>query len=164
MQQKLIIITGTPSIGKTVTADCLFNMLTNSAHLDGDWLWNVNPFSLNDPRLRNGDKSMSFALTTYLKSKFDYVIFSSCILVEKDIRDNIIADIDYEDYTILGFHLDCSDETLSNRHYGQGCTNEPSFEWLRDPPCPGDIVINTDNKTIEEVGEEIYDVIISQGE
>ena len=71
MNQKLIIITGSPCVGKTSVAECLFESYENSAYFDGDWAWCVNPFSIDDPRLRNGDKTMSFALSTYLNSNFD---------------------------------------------------------------------------------------------
>ena len=156
MRQQLILITGTPSIGKTTTADSLFKLLNNSAHLDGDWLWNVKPFSLEDPRLRNGDRSMSFALSTYLKSAFNYVIFSSCILVDKEIRRKIIADINYSDFEAIGFWLVCSPETLKSRHYDHGSITEPAYDWLKLKPHPNDIVINTDDKDIEEVSKEIW--------
>lgn len=74
-KQKLIIISGSPCVGKTAVADKLFQSYNNSAYCDGDWCWCVNPFSLSDPRLRNGDKSMSFIISNYLNSGFDYVIF-----------------------------------------------------------------------------------------
>ena len=61
--------------------DSLFESYENSAHFDGDWAWRVNPFSISDPRLRNGDKTMSFALSTYLNSNFDYVVFSSVVAI-----------------------------------------------------------------------------------
>ncbi len=162
MNQLLVIISGTPSIGKTTTAASLLKMFENSAHLDGDWLWNVNPFSLDDPRLRDGDKSMSFALSTYLKSKFDYVIFSSCITVDTNIRKDIINDIDYQNYKILGFTLICSKETLAERHYGQNLTYEPPYSWLEEEPHPGDVVINTDGMGVEEVCREIQSYIINR--
>lgn len=73
--QKLIIISGSPCVGKTTVTDMLFQSYENSAFLDGDWCWCVNPFSMQDPRLRNGDKNMSFILSNYLNSKFDYVFF-----------------------------------------------------------------------------------------
>lgn len=65
LKQKLIIITGSPCVGKTAVAESLFELYENSAYFDGDWAWCVNPFSIADPRLRNGDKTMSFALSTY---------------------------------------------------------------------------------------------------
>lgn len=74
-QKKLIIITGSPCVGKTTVAEQLFESYENSAFFDGDWAWCVHPFSLTDPRLRNGDKTASFALSVYLNSGFDYVFF-----------------------------------------------------------------------------------------
>ena len=74
-KQKLIIIAGSPCVGKTTVTQKLFTSYENSAYFDGDWAWYVNPFSVDDPRLRNGDKTMSFALSTYLNSGFDYVFF-----------------------------------------------------------------------------------------
>lgn len=164
MKQKLIIITGSPSIGKTTTAEKVFRMFENSAYCDGDWLWHVNPFSLEDPRLRNGDKNMSFVLTTYLKSKFDYVFFSSVVATDTKIRKNIISDIDYEDYDLLGFTLTCSRETLAKRYWGMGEKGEPPYRWLELEPYPGDIAINTDDKSVDDVSREIYLHITGKGE
>ena len=89
-KQKLIIITGSPCVGKTAVAENLFEAYENCAYFDGDWAWCVNPFSVADPRLRNGDKTMSFALSTYLKSDFDYVIFSSVVVIGGAIRKAIL--------------------------------------------------------------------------
>ena len=58
-KQKLIIIAGSPCVGKTTETQKLFTSYENSAYFDGDWAWCVNPFSVDDPRLRNGDKTMS---------------------------------------------------------------------------------------------------------
>ena len=82
---------------------------------DGDWAWCVNPFSLEDPRLRNGDKTMSFALSTYLNSNFDYVFFSSVVVVGKTVRKAILKDVTAKDYSVLSFTLTCSEETLLER-------------------------------------------------
>lgn len=111
-KQKLIIICGSPCVGKTTVADRLFQSYENSAYLDGDWCWCVNPFSINDPRLRNGDKNMSYVLSTYLNSAFDYVIFSSVVAIGDPIRREIVNAITAEDYEVIGFTLTCSEETL----------------------------------------------------
>jgi len=34
-----------------------------------------------------------------------------------------------------------------------------SFEWLRPESHPGDFVINTDNKTVEKIVDEISGII-----
>ncbi len=159
LKQKLIIITGSPCVGKTAVAESLFESYKNSAHFDGDWAWRVNPFSIADPRLRNGDKTMSFALSTYLNSNFDYVIFSSVVVIGEAIREAILKDITAKDYTTIAFTLKCSEETLIERHKNRGDTNEVSLQWLRMQPHLGDYIINTDHKTIAQVADEIESII-----
>ena len=78
-KQRLIIISGSPCVGKTTVATALFESYENSAYCDGDWVWCVNPFSIDDPRLRCGDKNMSFVISTYLNAHFDTVILSTVV-------------------------------------------------------------------------------------
>ena len=158
-KQKLIIITGSPCVGKTSVAEKLFESYENCAYFDGDWAWCVNPFSVDDPRLRNGDKTMSFALSVYLNSHFDYVIFSSVVVIGGEIREAILEDINAADYTIIAFTLKCSEETLIERHRNRGDDNEISFAWLEMDPSPGDNVINTDDKTIPQIVDEIRSIV-----
>lgn len=158
-EQKLIIITGSPCVGKTAVAEKLFESYENSAYFDGDWAWCVNPFYIADPRLRNGDKTMSFALSTYLNSNFSYVIFSSVVVIGEDIRTSILKDITAKDYTVIAFTLKCSEKTLIERHKSRGDNNEVSFQWLIMEPHHGDYVINTDNKTALQIADEIKYII-----
>ena len=97
MKKKLILISGSPCVGKTAVGEKLFESYDNSAYLDGDWCWCVHPFSVTDSRLRNGDKG------------------------------------------------------------------ETNYFWLHLPPCPGDIVIDTDNKSIRDVVKEMKKQIDSAG-
>jgi len=158
-KQKLIIITGSPCVGKTTVADPLFESYENSAHCDGDWLWRVNPFSIQDPRLRNGDKNMSFVLSTYLNSNFDYVIFSSVVVIGEKIRKAILDDITAKDYEVVAFTLKCSEETLAERHKNRGDDNEVMFDWLRMKPHHGDYIIDTDGKSVEQIVLEMRTII-----
>lgn len=158
-RQKLIIITGSPCVGKTTVTEKLFESYENSAFFDGDWAWCVNPFSVDDPRLRNGDKTMSFALSTYLNSSFDYVFFSSVVVVDPVIREAILKDITAKDYRVIGITLTCSEETLLERHKKRGDENECSFFFLHLKPHEGDHVINTDNKDVQQIVEEMKRII-----
>ena len=155
MKQKLILITGSPCVGKTTVAKRLFETCEDSAYFDGDWAWCVNPFSLSDPRLRNGDKTMSFALSNYLRSGFAYVIFSSVVIIGAEIREAILRDIDADGYTTVAFTLTCSEATLAERHRRRGDRTSLSYQWLRMPPCPGDRVLDTDGKTPAQLAAEI---------
>lgn len=82
MSKKLILISGSPCVGKTAVGMRLFESYDNSAYLDGDWCWCVHPFSVTDSRLRNGDRSMAFILSNYLDSDFAYVFFTSVVLTD----------------------------------------------------------------------------------
>ena len=59
------------------------------------------------------------------------------------------------DYEILAFTLTCSEETLKKRHDRRGDRGETNYYWLHLPPCPGDIVIDTDNNPLREVVNEM---------
>ncbi len=160
MKQKLILITGSPCVGKTTVTDLLFQSYDNSAFFDGDWAWCVNPFSVTDPRLRNGDKVMSFALSNYLHSRFDYVFFSSVVILAEDgIRANILRDITAKGVQVIAFTLKCTEETLARRHRQRGDKGEVLYHWLRMPPYPGDHVIWTDDKTPGEIVQEMRRII-----
>jgi len=153
--KKLILLSGSPCVGKTTVGQYLFEQYSNSAYLDGDWCWCVNPFSVEDKRLRNGDKSMSFVLSNYLQSEFEYVFFTSVVLTDCEIRENILKDITADDYEVLGFTLTCSEETLVKRHDERGDEGDTNFFWLHLPPYPTDIVIHTDNKSVPEIAREM---------
>ena len=104
MNKKLILISGSPCVGKTAVGTRLFESYGNSAYLDGDWCWCVHPFSVTDSRLRNGDKSMSFVLSNYLDSDFEYVFFTSVVLTDPIIRENILKGITAKDYETIPLH------------------------------------------------------------
>ena len=155
MRKKLILISGSPCVGKTAVGTRLFASYDNSAYLDGDWCWCVHPFSVEDSRLRNGDRSMSFVLSNYLNSDFEYVFFSSVVLTSPRIREGILRGITARSFETIGFTLTCSEETLKKRHDKRGDPGETNYSWLRLPPYPGDIVINTDDKSIREIVREM---------
>ena len=159
MKQKLIIITGSPCVGKTTVADELFQMFDNSAFFDSDWAWCVNPFSLSDPRFHNGDKTSSFALSNYLNSGFDYVVFSSAVVIGYGAREAILSDITANDYVTIAFTLKCSEATLIERHRKREGDTEVIFDWLRMEPHDGDHVINTDGTTPKEIAAEMKSII-----
>lgn len=104
---------------------------------------------------------MSFALSTYLNSSFDYVFFSSVVVVDKTIREAISKDITAKDYSVVGITLTCSEETLRERHKKRGDQNECSFFWLHLKPYEGDYVIDTDNKSVQQIVDEIKAIVDS---
>ena len=83
------------------------------------------------------------------------MFFASVVLTDPTIRESILKGITAKDYETVAFTLTCSEETLKKRHDKRGDKGETNYYWLRLPPCPGDIVIDTDNKRIREVVKEM---------
>ena len=156
--KKLILISGGPCVGKSTIGRKIFEHYVNSAYCDGDWCWCVNPDSIRDNRLRNGDRNMAFLLSTYLNSGYEYVVFSSVVLTDPDARENILRNIDADDYEVLSYQLVCSEDTLKGRHDARG-DEDVSFFWLQLPPYPGEVVIDTDGKTPAKICREICKLI-----
>ena len=160
MKQKLILIAGSPCVVKSAVGDRLLESYDNCAFFDGDWAWCIHPFSVKDPRLRRGDKIMSFALSTHLDSGFDYVIFPSVVIIGAEIRRRILEDIVTErEFITIPFTLKCSEETLQKRYEKRGGTGKVDLQWLKAEPLPGDFAIDTDGKSIDQVAAEMRGII-----
>ncbi|MBP5167783.1 MAG: hypothetical protein ILP14_01075, partial [Oscillospiraceae bacterium] len=81
--------------------------------------------------------------------------FTSVVLTDPMIRERILKGITTKNYEVISFVLTCSEETLKKRHDRRGDQGETNYYWLHLPPCPGDIVINTDNKYVRDIVREM---------
>ena len=160
MRQILILISGEAWTGKSTISKILYTKLNNSAWLDGDDVWRVNPWDLNDARLRNSDLNMSFVIENYLKSKFEYIILSSIVLCVKEIKERIINLIDYQDFNQLHFTLICNEIELKRRAKIRDNNTCPSFLFLeKSMNIEDSIKIDTTNKLKEDTVNEIIEII-----
>ena len=82
-------------------------------------------------------------------------VCTSVVLTDERIREGILSGITAGGYVTIGFTLTCAEETLKKRHDKRGDKGETDYRWLRLPPYPGDIVIDTDDKSIREVVKEM---------
>ena len=156
---KLILIGGEAWTGKTTCAEILFCRLHNSAWLDGDDVWRVNPWSLDDPRLRTSDVNMAFVLQTYLQSKFDYVIFSSIVLCDPGITQRILNMIEGVEYELLSFTLVCDAATLRSRARQRDNNTSPDFLLLHRSMELDTIKIDAANRAPEDVVDDIITIV-----
>jgi len=160
LKPKLILIGGEAWTGKSTCAELLFKHLDNSAWLDGDDVWRVNPWSLDDPRLRTSDINMAFVIQTYLQSKFDYVLLSSIVLSVPSITTGILERIHGVEYDLLSFTLICDEATLMERARQRDDNANPSFLLLEEAKnLVNTIKIDTANKKPEEIVDEMLAVI-----
>lgn len=160
MKPKLILIGGEAWTGKTTCARNLFERLYNSAWLDGDDVWRVNPWSLDDPRLRISDINMAFVLQTYLQSEFDYIIFSSIVLCDQSITNGILGRIRGIEFDQVSFTLMTDEDTLVKRAKQRDGEITPQFILLeRARSLSSTIKIDTFNRTPEDIVAEMLFVI-----
>jgi cytidylate kinase len=155
----LVMIGGPPWVGKTACAREVFEGLDNSAWLDGDDVWRVNPFSIQDPRLRNSDANMSFVLQTYLRSTFDYVVFSSVVLTDQPITSGILNAIGVPEYDIIFFMLICSSEALQSRSVERDGITSPDPRFDIAARARDAIQIDTSDMTQADVAARILSLV-----
>jgi hypothetical protein len=160
MKSKLIFIGGEAWTGKSTCAKMLFERLDNSAWLDGDDVWRVNPWSLDDPRLRTSDINMAFVLQTYLRSGFDYVILSSIVLSDPSIAAGILARISGVEFDLISFTLVCAESALVERAKQRDGVSAPRFTLLAQTRAlTHTIHIDTTDRSPEEIAAEMLRVI-----
>ena len=160
MKSKLILIGGEAWTGKSTCAELLFKQLDNSAWLDGDDVWRVNPWKVDDPRLRKSDINMAFVLQTYLQSKFEYVILSSIVLSVPAITERILQRIKDAEYELVSFTLLCDELTLTKRAKERDNNQTPKFTLLQQTrKLDNTYKIETANQSPEEVVNTMLTVI-----
>jgi broad-specificity NMP kinase len=160
MKSKLIFIGGEAWTGKSTCAEILFKRLNNSAWLDGDDVWRVNPWSVDDQRLRTGDLNMAFVLQTYLCSNFDYVILTSIVLSVPSITAGILQRIQGVEYDLVSITLMCDEQTLTERARARDNNQTPQFTLLEQTKdLPNTIRVETANRSPEDVAAEMFAIV-----
>ncbi|MCK9558313.1 MAG: AAA family ATPase [Candidatus Cloacimonetes bacterium] len=110
----LILIGGAPGVGKTTLAASLNQVLPSSVWLDGDDLWRMDPFIVNDATKKMVLRHISYVLSSLLREDFQYVIFS-WVMHEKSIRKQVLSSLDTDCYRLINICLTCSDRELLKR-------------------------------------------------
>ncbi|SFC18208.1 AAA family ATPase [Clostridium uliginosum] len=115
MIKKFIIINGTMGVGKTSICENLHKTLPNSAWLDGDWCWMINPFTVNEENKEMVIKNITYILNNFLmNSSLEYVIFNW--VIDSDYIMNLILDnMQTKSFNIYKITLTCSKDELIKR-------------------------------------------------
>lgn len=158
MRPKLIFITGAPGIGKTTVARGLFDRLSGCVWLDGDDVWRMNPFTVNDSTKSMVDSNIRCVLRNFLTTGFPYVILS-WVMHRQDIIDKILKGLEGLEYELFVFTLVCDDVTLRTRlesdqfrrHVG-----ELPFVRLRESRALGTTMVDTARMQPNEVVDVLF--------
>lgn len=150
-------------VGKSAVSKELFSMLPNSAYLDGDWAWMINPFTVTDETKAIVMENCTHLLNSYIGCSFvETVIFSWAIPLNSmvfEIYDGIISkNIEIKVFTLMAnaqtlearlerdIVVGKREESIIKRSLGY----LPYFE-----ENIGDFKIDTNGKTPREIADEI---------
>jgi len=116
---KLIIINGAPGVGKSTIGNVIFSRLHNSAFLDGDDVWRINPFEVTDRTRSIVERNIAFVLRNYIEASYEYVILV-WVLHQQSIIDHLLGNLDDLKFKVYIFTLICDEEILLERLRQQG--------------------------------------------
>jgi len=113
--KKLYLIGGTMGVGKTTTCRILRDMLPKSVFLDGDWCWNMHPFTVNDETKAMVMENIAFMLNNFITcSEIENIVFC-WVMDDMGIIDEIKARLRLGGCRLIPISLVCSPEALEER-------------------------------------------------
>lgn len=122
----LILIGGAPGVGKSTVAELLYQHLENSVWLDGDDLWRMHPFCVNDQTKLMVLDNIGFVLGSFLKASFQYVILS-WVMHEPQIVDAILDRLIDCEFNLVHCTLGCPDSVLLKRIANASRERDPNL-------------------------------------
>lgn len=166
MEKNLVIINGVMGVGKTAISKNLYKKLDNSFWLDGDNCWTMNPFEVTEENKVMVIDNIVYLLNNFIKnSKSKYIIFNWVIHTD-EIMENILSKLDTSILEIYKITLMCSREKLIKRikeDIKLGVRDEENINRSLDRldlyNKMKTIKIDTSNKSIEQITQEIKDLI-----
>ncbi len=113
--KNLYLIGGTMGVGKTTVCQLMKRRLSNCVFLDGDWCWDMHPFTVNDETKSMVQENICFLLNQFIRcSAYDNIVFC-WVMHEQKIIDDILSGIDGKMCNIRVLSLVCSEEALRLR-------------------------------------------------
>lgn len=160
--KKLIIINGTPGVGKSTVSKLLNQQIENSAWLDGDWCWMMNPFIVNEENKAMVESNIYHHLNNYLKNSSLKVIIFSWVIGHDQLMDKIISNIDIGSEHTYKITFMCDNDILRQRLLIDGRSEERiknSIDRQKNYHLMNTIKIDTSKLSVEETVKEIGAII-----
>ena len=111
----LYLIGGPMGVGKTAACQELKAQLHRSCFLDGDWCWDMHPFSVTPETKAMVMDNIVHLLSNFLRcSEIDHVILG-WVMHEQAILDELLARLPLEDCGVVAVSLICDAATLTGR-------------------------------------------------
>ena len=166
MRKKLIIINGVMGVGKTTISKCLYKNLENCFWLDGDNVWMMNPFVVDEENKKMVLSNITYIINNFLgNSNSKYVLFNWVIHTD-EIMNEILNKINLIDVDVYKITLMCNKEELIkriNKDLELGIRDEDNIRRSLDKydmyNKMNTIKIDTSNKSIDDIVRDIKVII-----
>lgn len=113
--KQLVIVNGPMGVGKSTVCRALLKRLERAVYLDGDWCWNMHPFTVNPENKAMVLRNICFLLRSFLEnSQLDTVIFC-WVIPELAILEQILEPMQDISIEPRVFTLVCEPSTLRRR-------------------------------------------------
>jgi broad-specificity NMP kinase len=164
--KKLIIINGSPGIGKTAVSQELYQKLEDSVWLDGDWCWMLNPFQVTAENKRMVEDNISYLLNNFIaNSSIKYIVFNWVIPYEW-LLDSLIEKLSKpENVEIIKISLIARPAIIRQRLVKAGRSDDQiqaSIERLVAYYDMNTIKVDSSDMTIEETADSIKKLICQE--
>ena len=111
----LYLISGPMGVGKTSACQKLKMLLRRSCFLDGDWCWDMHPFSVTPETKVMVMDNIAHLLSNFLRcGEIDHVIFG-WVMHEQAIIDELLARLPLDQCEVFSVSLVCDAATLTAR-------------------------------------------------
>ena len=154
---RLVVLAGAPATGKTTVAQLLLAATEDAGWVDGDDLWRINPWVVNDRTKRLVEDNLVAVLGNFLDAGYSTVILS-WVLPRASILSRLVAGLGDRPHQLWPFVLTCSRQTLAARFAADPARGEVTAAALaclaqtRRLPWPQ---INTDGRSAAAVAAEV---------
>lgn len=111
----LYLIGGPMGVGKTAVCQELKTLLHRSCFLDGDWCWDMHPFSVTQETKAMVMDNIAHLLSNFLRcGEIDHVILG-WVMHEQAIIDELLARLPLDNCRVVSVSLICDAPTLTRR-------------------------------------------------
>ena len=163
--KKLVIINGLMGIGKTTVCNCLKQLLQPCFFLDGDWCWDMAPFTVSEKNKKMVIGNIVYLLNSFLKNPFSETVLFCWVLPDKTIINEIIDKLTETSFSKIRISLICSPEILvqrlEQRENIKKETMERSLAYLPKYQNMNTLKINTDRLSAGQTAKQIYKIIMN---
>lgn len=116
--KRLILIGGPMGVGKTATCRELQKILPKNVFLDGDWCWDMRPFTVTEETKEVVQRNIAAMLNNFLAcSEWENVIFC-WVMHMQDIIDTILSRLDLDGVQVHCISLVADEDALTGRIMG----------------------------------------------